>query len=196
MIDLGLSARDKKTLIAGATVVGSLFGLSRGLPAVSAWERGRLALAADLASQAAAARAGVRSLTRLRDTLRARQRRLAALDSTLLGGASSAAAAADLASVLDDIARASRLKVAAMQLRADSAPPGALALVAVRIAGVTDVAGLAAFLRSVETDDTPLAVRELAVSQSEPAAPEGTPEALRVDVLVEGLARISPEKKP
>jgi len=196
MTALGLSARDKKTLITGATVVGSLFGLSRGLPAVSAWERDHLALATDLASQAAVARAGVRALTGRRDTLRARQRTLAALDSTLLAGASSAAAAADLASALDDLARASRLRVAAMQLRADSAPPGALAQVSVRITGVTDVAGLAAFLRSVETDDAPLAVRELAVSQSEPAAPESRPEALLVDVLVDGLARISPEKKP
>jgi Type II secretion system (T2SS), protein M subtype b len=190
MIHLGLSAKDRRTAVFGVVVVGSLIGFSRGLPALAEWERVRVAGASDLVAKASAARASVRMLGTLRDSLRARQQQLAAMDSSMLTGTSAAAAAADLASSVDQIATASRLKVASMQLRADSAVTGALATVAVRVSGTTDVAGLAAFLRTVEANDAPLVVRELTVSQSEPAAPQSKPEALHVDVVVEGIARI------
>jgi hypothetical protein len=190
MIRLGFSDRDRKTAIFGVTVVGALIGLSRGVPALAAWERTQVAEASDMTARASSARASVKVLTVLRDSLRARHERLAAIDSTMLRGTSAAAAAADLASSLDDLATSSRLKVTAMQLRADSAAAGALTRVAVRVTATTDAVGLAAFLRAVEGNDMPLVVRELAVSQPEPAAPESKPEALRVDVLVESIARI------
>lgn len=194
MIRLGLSTKDRRTAVFGVVVVGSLFGFSRGLPALAEWERTRVAEARDLAARASTARATVRMLGTLRDTLRARQQQLAATDSAMLSGTSAAAAAADLASSLDEIAMASRLKVASMQLRADSAEAGALATVAVRVSGTTDVAGLAAFLRAVEANTAPLAVRELTVSQPEPAAPQSKPEMLHVEVVVEGIARILPAR--
>lgn len=190
MMQLGLSAKDRRTAVFGIVVVGTLIGLSRGLPAFREWERTRVAEASELTAKASSARASVRMLGVLRDSLRARSQALAVLDSAMLSGASAAAAAADLASTIDELATASRIKVASMQLRADSAAAGALTTVAVRVSGTTDVAGLAAFLRAVETNDTPLVVRELTVSQSEPAAPQSKPEALHVDVVVEGLARI------
>jgi hypothetical protein len=133
-------------------------------------------------------------LPAMRDSLRVRRERLAAIDSVVLNGSSTSAVVADLASSLDEIATDARLKVASMQLRADSAAPGSIARIAVRVSGTTDVTGLAAFLRAVETGDTPLVVRELSVSQSEPAAPESKAEALRVDVLVEAIARILPAR--
>jgi len=195
-MEAGLSVRDRRTLTIGVTVIGTLFGVSRGLPAVRDWERGRVSDAAALAQQAEAARVGVRLLPALRDSLRDREARLATLDSTLLSGASPAAAASDLASTLGDMADEAPLKVTAMQLRADSAAAGSLTPVAVRVTGVTDVAGLAAFLRAVEGGDVPLLVRELAVSQSEPGAPSGRVETLRVDILVEGIARITSGRQP
>jgi len=190
MIQLGFSAKDRRTAVFGVVVVGSLFGFSRGLPALREWEKTRVADAAELAAKASSARANVRMLRTMRDSLSARKQRLAATDSAMLSGTSAAAAAADLASTLDEIATSSRVKIVSMQLRADSAAAGALTKVAVRVSGTTDVTGLAAFLRSVEANDSPLAVRELTVSQSDPAAPPGKPEALHVDVVVEALARI------
>ena len=190
MIRLGFSAKDRKTAIFGIVTVGSLIGLSKGLPALTEWERVRVAEATDAMARASSARANVRMLSALRDSLRSRRQQLAAIDSTLLSGTSSAAAAADLAASLDEMATHARLRVSAMQLRADSAPVGAITRVAVRVTATSDVAGLAAFLRATEGGDTPLAVRDLFVSQPEPASPATKPEALRIDVLVEGIARI------
>ena len=190
MIRLGFSARDRRTATLGITVVGGLIGVSRGLPALATWERTRVAEASDLTARLSSARAKVRMLSILGESLRARQVRLAAADSALLTGSSSAAAAADLASLLDEAGGAARLKITAMQLRADSAAAGSITRVAVRVTGTTDVRGLASFLHSVEGNNTPLVIRELIVSQPEPAAPDSKPEALRIDIVVEGMARI------
>ena len=190
MIRLGLSARDRRTAIVGVTVVGLLTGLSRGLPALAEWERGRLAAASDATTRAASAHAMAHMLPALRDSLRSRRRELAAVDSTMFMETSSSAIVADLAAALDDIAASARFRVTAMQLRADSVAAGALARVAVRVTGTTDVAGLADFVRVVEGGSMPLVVREVTVSQPEPAAPDARAEVLRVEVLVETIARI------
>jgi hypothetical protein len=189
-LQLGMSARDRRVLVIGGVTIGLLVGLARGLPALLAWQHDRVADALTLTTQARAARAEVKWLPSRRDTLRARKARLAEFDSVMLSGVSSSAAAAQLASTLGDIADEAPLKVSAMQLRADSAQAGTIAPVAVRVTGTTDVAGLAGFLRAVETGTTPLLVREIAVTQPDPLAPDNKIENLRVDILVEGLARI------
>src|SRR6185295_108730 len=139
-LDVGLSARDKRTLIVGTVTIGTLFTLARGLPALLSWQRDRVADAETMAQQATSARKSVHALPELRDSLRVRSARLAALDAVMLSGVSSSAAAASLAAALGDIADAAPIKVAAMQLRADSAAPGTIAQVGVRVTGVTDVA--------------------------------------------------------
>jgi type II secretion system (T2SS) protein M len=189
-LQLGMSARDRRTLVVGGVTIGLLVGVARGLPALLAWQRDRVADALTLTTQARAARAEVKWLPSRRDTLRSRKARLAEFDSVMLSGVSSSAAAAQLASALGDIADEAPLKVSAMQLRADSAHAGTIASVAVRVTGTTDVAGLAGFLRAVEAGRTPLLVREIAVTQPDPLAPDNKIENLRVDILVEGLARI------
>ncbi|HTE44811.1 MAG TPA: GspMb/PilO family protein [Gemmatimonadaceae bacterium] len=194
MIELSLSARDRRTLTIGATAIGSLFSIGRGLPAGLQWERDQLAEAATLSQQVAVTRSRIRALSTLRDTLRVRQSRLDALDSLLIAGASAAAAASDLASALSDLAEAAPIRVTALQLRADSAAPASLTHVSVRVTGVTDVAGLAGFLRAVEDGDSPMSISELSVTQSEPGAPSNKVEALRVDVVVDGIARIRKDK--
>ncbi len=148
--------------------------------------------------QAQSTRTGIRTLPEVRDSLRAREIRLASFDSVILSGASAAAAAADLAATLEEMADAAPIKVASMQLRADSAAPGSLTTVAVRVTGTTDVAGLSAFLRAVEGGEAPLRVRELAVTQPDPAAPPNRVESLRIDALVEGLAQVigKPVRRP
>jgi hypothetical protein len=189
-IQLGLSARDRKTLMVGGTTVALLFALARGLPAALAWQRDRISDAATLTQQTTTSRTNARLLPARRDSLRAREARLAAIDSVMLSGPSASSAAADLAASLEEICDSSRFKVTAMQLRADSAATGSLVAVAVRVTGTTDVLGLAAFLHAVEGGDAPLIVREMAVTQPEPAAPAGKVESLRVDILVEAIARV------
>jgi hypothetical protein len=194
MMELGLSARDRRTLTIGATAIGGLFTLGKGLPAAMQWERDQLAEASALSQQATVARSQLRTLPTLRDSLHAREARLAALDSLLISGANASAAAADLASTLSDLAESAPIRVTALQLRSDSAATASLTHVSVRLTGVTDVAGLAGFLRAVEDDDAPMSINELSVTQSDPTAPANKIEALRVDIVVDGIARIRQRK--
>src|SRR5262249_44854739 len=151
--------------IAGITTVGSLILVSRGLPALREWQRTQLPDASDVIGRASSARAKVLALPSLRDSLARRQRDLAALDSAIRSEPSSCAALADFAAMLDDMAATAGVKIAALQLQADSAPRSAIARVGVRMTGTTDVAGLSELLRLADTTDTLLIVRELSVSQ-------------------------------
>jgi hypothetical protein len=191
---LGLSQRDRRTLTVGLGVVLSLITIARGVPALRAWEGDRRAEAQAAAEQLAALRSGVGTLPALRDSVRARQARLAALNSSLLSGASPSAIAANLASALEDLADDNALKVTAMQLHADSVATAGLARVDVRISGITDITGLAGFLHAVEGNTTPLVVRDLSVTQPEPTASDAKAEALRVDMLVAGIGAIKADK--
>jgi hypothetical protein len=195
MMQLGLSARDRRTLIVGGSVVGTLFLLGRGLPRLNEWQSSQITEAATLANDLTAARSGARLMPALRDTLRARQARLSALDSAILTGPTSSAAAASLASALEDLATEASVKVSAMQLQADSPAAGALVQVGVRMTAVADVYGLLALMRAIEGGRQLLAIRELAVTQPEPAAPSNKAEQLRLDLTVVGLARIAVEKR-
>ena len=190
-----ISAHDRRFLAVGGTVVGSLIVLARGLPALRSWERQKLEQAAAIRVDLAAARDGRRALPALRESLKVRHARLAALDSTLLSGQSSSAAAADLTALAGQIAADARVKVNALQIFADSALSGTVAHVRVRMTGVADVTGLAAFLRAVEGGDTPLVVRELVVTQPDAAAPSSKPETLRIEVVIEGIAIIRREAR-
>jgi hypothetical protein len=113
----------------------------------------------------------------------------------LLIGATPAAIAAQLASVLEDLADDNALKVTAMQLRADTVATAGLARVEVRVTGITDIIGLAGLLRAIESDETPLVVRDLSVSQPEPVGSDARAEALRVDLLVASIGTIDGERR-
>jgi hypothetical protein len=190
-MQLALSARDRRTLVIGVSVVGSLFALGRGLPALMSWQSTRIADATATVGDLTDARAGRRALPTLRDSAREQQARIAAIDSAIVTAPTSSAAAALLASALEEMADEARVKVGAMQLVADSAAAGAVVQVGVRLTGVADVYGLLELLKAVEGGEALLAVRELAVSQSDPAAPSTKPEALRIDMMVVGMARIA-----
>ena len=136
------------------------------------------------------ARDALRALPALRESLAARRARLAALDSTLLSGQSASAAAADLTAAVEQFAMDAGVKMNALQIAVDSALSGSVAHVRVRFTGVADVMGLSAFLRMVEGGDIPLVVRELVVAQPDAAGPSSKPEALRIEILIEGIAII------
>jgi type II secretion system (T2SS) protein M len=190
-----LGVRDRRVLSVGALTISLLVGLSRGLPALRAWERARMTEARTAALQLAELRNGVASLPLMRESLVVRRARLAAIDSLLPAGASPSAVAAAIASILEQSADDNAVKLTNLQLRADSTVRVGLVRVSVRLSGVTDVSGLAGLLRSIEAAETPLVVRDLSVSQPEPAAPDSRPEALRFDVLVAGIGRISPNTR-
>jgi hypothetical protein len=187
---LGLSARDRRTLMVGSCAIASLVVVARGIPALRSWDAERTAEAYSTARQLASLQDGLEMLPTLRDSVRARQARLHALESGLLFGASASAIAANLASELEDLADDNAVKVTALQLRADTVATAGLARVDVRITGVADIYGLAGFLRAAESDSALLVVRDLSVSQSDPTAADGKPEALRMDMLVAAIGTI------
>jgi hypothetical protein len=189
-VHFGLSHRDRRTLAIGLTTVSLLVLFARGMPALRAWESGRLSAAMSTVHQLALVRGGQRDLAALRDSLASRQHRFAVLDSSLLNGESPSGVAASLASMVEDLADDNALKINTLQLRADSLPTAGLARVEVRLAGVTDVAGLAGFLRAVETGAAPLVVRGLSVAQPEPAASQSKAEMLRVEFVIASIGTI------
>lgn len=194
MMRLALSARDRRVLAIGVIVVPSALGMSRGVPLWQDWENRHRDAAAAVAERLAFARQAAHMLPGLRDSLRARRDRAAILDSVLVHGNSPAAAAATLAAIVEAIADSANVKINAMQIRADTVARGPLSRVGVRVTGVADVVGLGAFLVALDGDDRPMGVRELAVSQPEPAAPDQRVETLRIDLLIETIARVTPVK--
>jgi hypothetical protein len=187
---LGLSARDRRTLVIGVCAVTLLVTVARGLPWLRSWEATQRAEAQSAAQQLALLRGGLVVLPALRDSLRARRAGVVALESRLLIGASPSAVAAGLASQLEDLADENALKVTALQLRSDTVVTVGLARVDVRITGIADVYGLTGFLRAVESSAAPFVVRDLSVSQPEPIASDTKVEALRVDMLVATIGLI------
>jgi hypothetical protein len=185
-----VSARDRRLLVAGGVVVGTLIVVARGIPALRSWESQKFDEAAATAADLAMARDARRALPALRESLAIRRARLASLDSTLLSGQSAAAAAANLTAAVEQFAVDAGVKVNALQIVADSALSGSVAHVRLRITGVADVQGLSAFLRMVEGGDTALVVRELVVAQPDAAGPSSRPEALRIELLIEGIGII------
>ena len=191
MIAATLSARDRRTLAIGVAAMGSIVALGRGLPALARWERGRVEAAAEARARLRDETVAARLLPALTDSLRARRARLDSLEGVLFVGTLPAEASAQLAAVLAEYAEAAQLKVVSVQMRQDTARAGApLLRVGARLVGAGDVTALAGLLQAIETDESPLAVRELTVSQSEPAAPDTRPEILRLELFVEGLASL------
>ena len=187
-----LAARDRRVLSIGAVTISLLVGLSRGLPALRAWQRDQSTEARTAAERLAAVQNWIRLLPTTRETLLVRRARLATIDSALPAESSPSGVAAVIASILEGFADENAVKLSTLQLRADSTVHAGRVRVSVRLGGVTDVTGLAGLLRSIEGGETPLVVRELSVSQPEPTAPDSRPEALRFDVLVAGIGRIEP----
>ena len=187
---LDLSPRDRRTLIVGALVLMPLILGGKALPAALEWQQRQTADAALIVRKVAELQASRRILPALRDTLIARQARLARVDSLLLRSGSLASAAAELASLVESLADSTRVKVGYLQLKTDSGTRGTIATIGVRLNGLSDVVGLGAFLRAVDGSIRPLIVRDLSVVPADPVSSDAKSEVLRVDLLVEGLARV------
>ena len=163
---------------------------SRGLPALRVWSSGRLDGARAAAEQLASVRSNLAMLPVFQDSERVRRDRLAMLDSTLLSGPTPAAIGAALVSLVEEIAEENSMKVTALQLRTDSVAVAGLVRAESRITAIGDVVGLAGFLAGVDGGVTRLVVREISVSQPQPAASDSKPEALHIDVTVAGLGAV------
>ena len=189
-VGLAISSRDRRALTLGVVVVGGGWSVALGLPRLKSWEATQRAEAASAAHERNVADAGARSLRAMHDSLASRRSRLAQLDSSIVSAISAAEAGAQLSSFVADAAETSGVRVTSLQIRGDTVATAGFARVAVRFVAQADVAALAALLRELEDGAILAAVREIVVSQPEPAAPSDRAEVLRIELVAETLARI------
>jgi Type II secretion system (T2SS), protein M subtype b len=184
---LPLSRRDRRALLMGVGGVLGLIAAARGIPAWLQWQREARASAAERLTELASAESSLRNEPAVRDSLAASARRMLALAPSLLSGDTPAAAGATLAGLVSGAAAQASTRLGALQVRADSMSHGTFTRIAVMGNATGDVQGVAELLSALEHGPTLLAVRELSVSQTDPAAPVDRMEVLHVDFAVEGL---------
>lgn len=187
LLGLAVSHRDRRALGLGLVTLVLVGGAGRGIPAWQRWEESARTTSERVTAELAIMEANVRQLPTLRDSAGMRWQRLAALTPLVIEAPSPAEAGAILGAHLAEIAEQSRVKVTSMVIRPDSLFRGGVARAGVRLHAMADVAGLTALLARIEGGELLLAVRELAISQPEPAAADETPEALRVEMVIEAL---------
>jgi len=182
-----IAARERRTLAIGAVAVVVMLGLGRGVPAWRAWRNAAVARATLQTERAADAEASMRGLRARVDTVEARQRRLGELAPALLDGTTPAASGASLSAILSGAAARAGVRLNSVQLIPDSVAAGSTFLrVALRADATGDVAGVARMLSLLEGGPELLAIRELSITQPDPAGPG--PEQLHAELTVEGLA--------
>lgn len=184
----GLERRERRVLVAGAVVIAAALTATRGVPAWWRWTQGVRASASETEVEAARVERSVGLLPATLDTLEQRKERFVALAPDLLSGRDATQAAVALTALVSQAAQAAGMQLGALSVSHDSAGDGLLKTVAVRGDARGDVHGVMAFLGTLERGPLLLAVRDLAISQAEPAAPASRPEELRVQFRVEGLA--------
>ena len=186
-----ISRRDRRTLVVGSTVLGVLFSVARGIPALQAWRAHHAASVVTLRQRVAFARTARRLLPSMRDSIAIGRRQLAELNAHVVEAPTSSVAVATLGALIERIADGAHVKINALELRSDSLARPPITRVTVRLTGEGDVVGVGSFLSAIDRHDEPMVVRELNVSQSDPVSPDDRAEVLHFDVRVEGLALLS-----
>jgi hypothetical protein len=198
MMRLTVSSRDRRVLLAGAGVIGSLIGLTRGIPAWRTWVSDARAGANEQARAADETNELLAHARAMRDTLAARNTRYVTLAPALIAGSTPAEASATLASLVSGAATAAGVKLGAVQIKpvADTGAQRTFIRIGVHVDVVGDIAGLTALVANVERGPTRLRVREIAITQPDAAAPGDRVEALRAELTIEGLALARGGKTP
>lgn len=183
----GMSRRDRRALVIGAFIVATTVVTGRGVTIFLRWQHEtdeELSVERESLSRATAA---IALSQRVDDSARVRGARIVALAPVILSGDTPATASATLAGIVSGAAARANVRVGALQLHADTASRTTFVRVDVRGEVTGDIAGISAMLASLEGGPTLLAVRELSITQPETSAPADRPEALRVELTVQGL---------
>jgi hypothetical protein len=193
MIDM-FASRDRRALIAGIAVIGGLVICSRALPAWWRWRADVRSAAAEAIAQEGRVTTVVTGFSQSLDSLGARVGRLRRLGPVFLTGATPTEAASMLAAIIGESARASLVRIDAIEIHVDSVRGSAMPHVRVEVQAVGDIAGLATLLQHIEQGPTLLAVPRLAVHPQAVDAPANQVETLAIRFTVEGLALLGPVK--
>ena len=182
-----LSSRERRAIAFGVVTIGTALAVVRGIPALRAWQTHVAATAVQLESEVARARTSAQRAQATSDSLIARRKRLRDIGRQLLHGGTPAMAAATLASMVTTAATESNVNIGMVQVHADTASSSTFSPVTVHAEGTGDIIGVMSLLKSLETDSTLLWIRDVSISQPEPAAPPERFEALRLELTVQGL---------
>lgn len=196
MIGAGISPSDRRTLVVGVFIVGALFAGLRGVPAWRGWRAEQRAAAADALARAVGIESTVATFSGSLDTLESRTARLVKTGSAFLVGNTEALASSMLAGLLAEAARASLLRLDAVETRVLTSDSTALPRVVVELRATGDVTGLAALLQKLEGGPTVLAIRRLSVRPESGEHPSSQPELLSIRLTVEGLALVLKREMP
>lgn len=175
--------------MAGTATCLLLIGGTRGVPALVHWTRETRVNADDLSAEASRAASSVNGEAAMRDSLASARSAYLALVPRFLEGETTAGAGSALASLVSIAASTANVRMGSAQIHADTTTTGAFTLIRVRADVTGDIRGLATMLANLERGRTLLAVRELSISQSDPAAGDDHPEVLRANLVVESLLR-------
>jgi hypothetical protein len=190
---LRMSRRDRRALLVGGlSVPGLLFG-ARGLPALHRWQSEARSSAVELSAELARAGRELEMLPAALDTLEARNQRFVLLAPALLPGDSPAAAGGALASWIASTASQAGADIGAVYMEVDTGGTGVFTRVSVNADLTGDITGVTRFLAALEAGPMLLAFRELSIDQPDAALPDDRMEALRVRLVLEGLA-LSPKR--
>ena len=178
---------DRRAIIVGVATIGSVIAMGRGVPLWREWDLDQRARATIILTRAAEFDRTLLTMPHLADSARRVAKAYANASSTLLVEASPTVASARLAELVADAADEAAVRVTSVQIKPDSAFLDHFARVTVRLAATGDIESLIDLLQALEDNDTLLAVKELWVTPSDPAAPGTKAEALRFQILVQAL---------
>jgi len=181
-----VTPRDRRALLlGGCVVIGAVLGL-RVLPWAVRRVTAAHALLRERATLLARTREEMASLPTLRDSAAVLSQALLALATQVLSGSTSAEAGADLSGRMNLAASRAPAKVERLDPLPDSSGDGRLGRVRVHAALETDVRGLIALMRAIDTGDEVLKLDELRVEAPEPGTLPRGPEILKVEITVSG----------
>ncbi|HEU4722064.1 MAG TPA: type II secretion system protein GspM [Gemmatimonadaceae bacterium] len=185
---LVLSPRDRQALLGGLLGMALIVAGGRAIPRWREWDEQARTSAAESANELASLDAQLAQLPALRDSARVRSARAAAARERLIEAPTVGAAAAELATQVADIADELGVRVSAVQIRPDTLFRSGYARVAVSLTATGDVTHVADLLNAVESSDALMAVRELTITPADVLLPDGRPETIRFQLLIEALA--------
>jgi len=181
-----MTVRDRRALVWGGVVIGAAVLLLRVLPSLIRHAGGAYTQLHERAALLARTREEMASLPTLRDSAATLSQALVRLAPQLLSGSTAAEAGSDLSGRMNLAAARAPARVERLDPVSDSAGNGRLGWVRIRAALETDVRGLVALIRAIDSGDEVLRLEELHVEAPDPAAVNRGPEILKVEVTVSG----------
>lgn len=179
--------RERRALLVGAFIILPSLVFGRGLPAIRRWELREIGRWREVASE-------IERFGRASRAHRAtfaggigQRNEIASLRNSITSAATIAEAAGDLAEYVGDIAHFAGAQVRSIGVDGDSTFKAGVGKVVLRLAVTTDTEGMFSILRELAVGPKQVALRALAITQSNPASPHEQPEIMSVELTLESV---------